>query len=182
MACRHAYGDQEVAAFGLLWKDASSRNRIRLGWDLHISFVPGESLGGYIALRVVAIHVVSPHADTIVDDFDTFAVFLGHHVIGDQSPSFSHVELSGPIAVIEKLVFSKSVVLEYLSDRFGDSWVVGQRPHEALLVAFMVLEDLFTPSIVCVGVVVVLADVIGAKCEIVVHIGLPVGHPDRGPG
>ncbi len=101
-----------------------------------------------VSLRVVRVHAVSRHADGIFRDSLALAVVLGHHVVGDHAARLAHVELMGPAVVVGELVAAIPPAADFPPDRLGDARVIGQGPHQALLVAQVLLEDPLTRGVI----------------------------------
>ncbi len=131
---------------------------------------------------MVRVHAVGRQADRNPRPPAAATVVLGHHVIAEHPPGLADVELVRPVAVVGEFVLGQAQGLELAADGLGHAGVVGQRPHQALLVVLVLADDLLPRGVVGVGVVVVHADVVGGDGEVVVGVGLAVGHPDRVPG
>ena len=128
------------------------------------------------------VHGVRRQADRVLDPTRAAAVVLGHHVGADHPPGLADVELVRPVAVVGELVPGQAPRLKMPADLLRHARMVGQRPHQPLLVIDVLLPDAGAGGIVALGVVVVHADVVGGEGEVVVRVGLAIGHEDRVPG
>ena len=182
VAGAEAGGGEEIRALCGAGAEAAEADGVRAGANLDIALIAHESLCGDVALDVVGIHVVGTHADAVFHDFAAFAVLFAHDVVANHAAGFAHIHLAGPIAVFGKFILGEAELLEGGADFFWNAGVIGEGPHEAFLPVFVGLPDLGAGGVVGVWVVPVLADEIGGDGEVVIGIGLAIGHPGGGPG
>ena len=177
-----ADGHEQVVTLLSPGPDAAVADRIGLYAHLHVAFVADHTVGRDISLAVVGVHVVGGQADRIVGFPIPLAVGLGHHIVGDHPPALADIELMGPVVVVDKLILGQAEPLEVLLDFLGNPRVVGECPHQSLLVAAVVGDDPLAVGVAALDIPHVAADVVGADREVVVGVGLAIGHPDRVPG
>ena len=101
---------------------------------------------------------------------------LRHHELPDHTAGFAHVNLMRPVIVVRKLVLGQAPLAHGRPHLFGDARVVGHEIHQALLIPFVLADDLTATCIRCLGVIVVVADVVGAEGTVIVGIGFPIGN------
>lgn len=149
------------------------------GVDLDVAFVACDGVAvfvfGDVALDVVGVHVVGAHADGFGSGFVFAEVAFGHDEVGDHASCFADVDLVWPAVGLFEFVFSETPFAHLFADIFGGAGVVGEEPHESLLVVDVFLEDLFAFFVGGFGVFVVHADVVGGEGAVVVGICFGVG-------
>ena len=177
-----ADGDEQVRALLRLRRDAAVADGVGAGADLDIALIAHKTLLGNVTLHVVRVHVVGAHAHAVFHDLAAFAVLLAHHVAADHAACLAHVELAGPVAVVFEFILGQTQFLEGGAHFFRHAGVVCIGPHKAFLPVFVGFPNLRAGLVVGVWVIKILADEVGADGEVVVRVGLAVGHPGGGPG
>ena len=108
---------------------------------LHVALVADLSLGIHVALHVVRIHGVGRQADGIPGNLASLAVVLRHHVLADHPSGFADVELPRPAVLSTNSSLARAPPCHLVADRRRHAGMIGQRPHQALLVLEMAGED-----------------------------------------
>ena len=134
-----------------------------------------------VPLNVVRIHRVRGKAHGVFRFHAALAIVLRHHVFGNHPPGFPDVELMRPIVGLGEFVLRQTEVLEMGPHLVRHARMIGERPHQPLLVGKVFAENALAGRVVAVGVVVVLADIVGGDREVVVGVGLAVRHENRIP-
>ena len=169
-------GYEEVLALLFLGGDGAVGDVVGLTGSLaDVAFVLDVAFGGDVALDVVGVHGVGAHADGL--GWDAFAedVELGGDVGADHAAGFADVELVRPVSVVSEFVFGEAPGAHFFAEFLGDAGIVGEEIHHALLVGFVLFDNLAATFVGAIGVVVVHADVVGVEGAVVVGVGFVIG-------
>jgi hypothetical protein len=104
---------------------------------------------------------------------------LGGHILTNHPAGLTNINLCGPVVVFSKLIPGQSPSADLIANLFRYPGVIGQRPHQTLLIRYMVGDDRLARFVIGVRVVMAAADVIGREGVVVVGVGLAVGHSDH---
>ena len=125
-------------AFGTM---RAIRDRVRReAADLHVALVADVAVLRDVALDVVRVHRVGRQADRILGDALAAAVLLGHDVVADHPPGLADVKLVRPVVGVGELVLRQAPRLEVLADLLRHARMIGQRPHQPLLIVDVLLR------------------------------------------
>src|SRR5690606_41893912 len=91
------------------------------------------------------------------------AAALGRRVARVRAPGFAAVEFVGPAAVVSALVLGQAPLVDLVLALFRHPGVVGEEPHQPLLIGRVLVVDPFPRGVVAVGILVVHPDVVGGE-------------------
>ena len=139
-----------------------------------VALVLHGASGRHIAADVVRIEHVGAHTDRLLHVACAQALVFREHVIAEHSPGLTDVELRRPVAVVAILVLGQAPGLHRRADVCRHTVVVREKPEQAQLIPLVVGDDLPSPLVRRLGVVIVRADVVEAEGAVVVGVGLAV--------
>src|SRR5690606_39737654 len=99
---------------------------------------------------------------------------FGHDRMTNHPAGFADVELMGPISIVEELVLRQAPLPHLLLNVLGHTGIVGDEVEPPLLVGFVLLDDFAAAFVAGLGIVVVVAEVVGAEGNVIVGVGLVV--------
>lgn len=163
------YGRGSIRALWWSWQERPERALVRpRRADADLSLVWHDTLRRHVPWHVVRIHDLRAPADRLGCLSPSRALVLRHYLRPRPPARLAEVERIGPIAVVRQFLLGQAPAAHRPADILRNPGIVGQEVHQTFLVGLLFPDDLATPRLGRLGIIVVPADVVGAERTMVV--------------
>ena len=175
MRTREAHRHQQIFGLPAFRHQRAIRDFIRTARrNPDVAFVLHCPFGRNITLDVVRIDRVAAHAHRLRRRFLFPQFIFCHDICADHPPCLAHVDLVRPTAIVLKLVLRQTPRAHLRPHVRRHARIGRDEVKPALLIGFVLFQNLLPPLVVRLRIVVVHPDIVRRKRPVVVRVRLVI--------